>query len=86
MARVSEAAREAHGKSYAHLYVIGFAIQPNARVLVEQCDSVFGVRDSLVKEFEPQPATAPTPDGRDLGGREWTRVRFDIVLAPDVTR
>ena len=28
---VYEAAREAHAKSYAHLYVIGFAIQPNAR-------------------------------------------------------
>ena len=24
----------------------------------------------------------PTPDGRDLGGRAWSRVRFDIVLAP----
>ena len=28
---VYEAAREAHAKSYTHLYVIGFAIQPNAR-------------------------------------------------------
>ena len=28
---VFEAAREAHAKGYAHLYVIGFAIQPNAR-------------------------------------------------------
>ncbi|MFL6134867.1 MAG: intradiol ring-cleavage dioxygenase [Nocardioidaceae bacterium] len=45
-------------------------------------DSVFGVRDSLVMDFEPQPAGATTPDGRDLGGRGWCRVRFDIVLAP----
>ncbi|WP_246157479.1 dioxygenase [Micromonospora palomenae] len=45
-------------------------------------DSVFGVRDSLVKEFEPKPAGSPTPDGRDLGDRAWSRVRFDIVLAP----
>ena len=45
-------------------------------------DSVFGVRDSLVKDFELQPAGTPTPDGRDLGDREWSRVRFDIVLAP----
>ncbi len=45
-------------------------------------DSVFGVKESLVKEFEPQLADAPTPDGRDLGGCEWSRVRFDIVLAP----
>jgi hydroxyquinol 1,2-dioxygenase len=46
------------------------------------CDSVFGVKDSLVKDFVEQPAGGPTPDGRDLGGGTWTRVRFDIVLAP----
>ncbi|MET8150791.1 intradiol ring-cleavage dioxygenase [Actinoplanes sp. NPDC049668] len=45
-------------------------------------DSVFGVRDSLIKDFEPQPSGTPAPDGRDLGDRAWTRVRFDIVLAP----
>ncbi|GIE28066.1 6-chlorohydroxyquinol-1,2-dioxygenase [Actinoplanes italicus] len=45
-------------------------------------DSVFGVRDSLVRDFHPQPAGTPTPDGRDLGSRSWSRVRFDIVLAP----
>jgi adenine-specific DNA-methyltransferase len=28
---VHDAAFEAHGKGYSHLYVIGFAIQPNAR-------------------------------------------------------
>ncbi|MBV8554425.1 MAG: hypothetical protein JO116_02590 [Planctomycetaceae bacterium] len=33
---VNEALREAYRKSYGHLYVIGFAIEPNARVLVEQ--------------------------------------------------
>ena len=41
-------------------------------------DSVFGVRDSLVKDF-PR-STGPTPDGRDVAGT-WTRTRFDIVLA-----
>lgn len=41
-----------------------------------ESDTVFGVRDSLVKDFERQ--AAPTPDGRDV---EWTRVRFHIVLA-----
>jgi hydroxyquinol 1,2-dioxygenase len=46
-------------------------------------DSVFGVRDSLVEDFERQAAGSPTPDGRDLGDRPWSRVRFDIVLAPD---
>ena len=45
-------------------------------------DSVFGVKDSLVKEFHEQPAGTPTPDGRDLGDRTWSRVAFDIVLAP----
>jgi adenine-specific DNA-methyltransferase len=30
---VYEAAKEANAKNYAHLYVIGFAIQPNARLL-----------------------------------------------------
>jgi hydroxyquinol 1,2-dioxygenase len=45
-------------------------------------DSVFGVRDSLVLDFEAQPAGTSTPDGRDLGGRTWSRVRFDVVLAP----
>lgn len=45
-------------------------------------DSVFGVKDSLIKRFEEQAADVPTPDGRDLGGRPWFRSRFDIVLAP----
>ncbi|MEV7150185.1 dioxygenase [Streptomyces sp. NPDC093084] len=48
-------------------------------------DSVFGVKESLVKDFVAQPAGTPTPDGRDLSGRSWSRVRFDIVLAPDGT-
>ena len=45
-------------------------------------DSVFGVKDSLVKDFVVQPAGTPAPDGRDLGDRSWSRTRFDIVLAP----
>ncbi|MGQ7297490.1 dioxygenase family protein [Quadrisphaera sp. KR29] len=45
-------------------------------------DSVFGVKESLVLDWEHHPAGAPTPDGRDLGGRGWARTRFDIVLAP----
>ncbi len=45
-------------------------------------DAVFGVRESLVMQFEQQPAGTPAPDGRDLGDRNWARVRFDIVLAP----
>jgi hydroxyquinol 1,2-dioxygenase len=45
-------------------------------------DAVFGVRDSLVLDFERQEPGTPAPDGRDLGGRAWSRVRFDVVLAP----
>lgn len=48
-------------------------------------DSVFGVKDSLVKEFEQQHPGTPTPDGRDLGSTEWARARFNIVLAPSGT-
>lgn len=47
-----------------------------------ESDSVFGVKQSLVKDFVEQPAEAPTPGGRDLHGRTWSRTRFDIVLAP----
>jgi adenine-specific DNA-methyltransferase len=46
---VYEAAREAHAKNYSHLYVIGFAIQPNARKLVEECDGVMGVAATYVQ-------------------------------------
>jgi protocatechuate 3,4-dioxygenase beta subunit len=45
-------------------------------------DSVFGVKQSLIKRFEEQPVGTPTPDGRDLGNSTWTRSRFDIVMAP----
>ncbi len=46
---VYEAAREAHAKGYTHLYVIGFAIQPNARTLVEKCTEVVGVPATYVQ-------------------------------------
>jgi protocatechuate 3,4-dioxygenase beta subunit len=45
-------------------------------------DSVFGVKSSVIKDFTRQPQGTPTPDGRDVGDRSWSRVRFDIVLAP----
>lgn len=46
---VYEAAREAHAKNYTHLYVIGFAIQPNARKLVEECEAAVGVPATYVQ-------------------------------------
>ena len=44
--------------SVTHIFVRGDALLDR--------DSVFGVRDSLVMTFDPQPAGTPTPDGRDL--------------------
>jgi adenine-specific DNA-methyltransferase len=46
---VYEAAREAHAKNYTHLYVIGFAIHPNARQLVEQAEQMIGIRSTYVQ-------------------------------------
>jgi hydroxyquinol 1,2-dioxygenase len=57
-----------------HIFVRGDAQLPT--------DAVFGVKDSLIKEFDSHPAGTPTPDGRDLAGHSWSSVRFDIVLAP----
>jgi hydroxyquinol 1,2-dioxygenase len=45
-------------------------------------DSVFGVKQSLIKTFDQQAAGTPTPDGRELGDQVWARTRFNIVLAP----
>ena len=44
-------------------------------------DTVFGVKPSLVKGFERQAPGTPTPDGHAVDG-SWSRVSFDIVLAP----
>lgn len=44
-------------------------------------DSVFGVKESLIKDFEHHPAGTVAPDGSTLD-RQWSQVRFDIVLAP----
>lgn len=58
-----------------HIFVVG---DPQ----LEIGDSVFGVKDSLVKTFEPQDAGTPTPDGRQLEDT-WTMAKFNIVLAPE---
>jgi hydroxyquinol 1,2-dioxygenase len=60
-----------------HIFVEGDALRLGG-------DAVFGVKDSLVRDFERRPIGTPTPDGRDIGPqRSWTHVRFDIVLAPE---
>jgi adenine-specific DNA-methyltransferase len=46
---VEEAAKEAYQKSYTHLYVIGFAIQPNAREAIEVSEQVSGVPATYVQ-------------------------------------
>ncbi len=46
---VWEAAREATAKNYSHLYVIGFAIQPPARQLIETCEQAVGIPATYVQ-------------------------------------
>ncbi|MFT4468852.1 dioxygenase [Arthrobacter sulfonylureivorans] len=46
-------------------------------------DTVFGVKESLIKDFVEHPPGVPAPDGRDLDGQGWVHTRFDIVLAPE---
>ena len=46
---VYEAAREAYAKSYGHLYVIGFVIQPDARRMIENCERIAGVPATWVQ-------------------------------------
>jgi adenine-specific DNA-methyltransferase len=46
---VFNAAKEAFAKSYSHLYVTGFAIQPNARELIEKCSQVMGISATYIQ-------------------------------------
>ncbi|GII33892.1 dioxygenase family protein [Planotetraspora mira] len=45
-------------------------------------DAVFGVKDSLIYDWSRHSADEPTPDGRDLQGKPWAGLHFDVVLAP----
>lgn len=60
-----------------HIFVVG---DPQLDI----GDSVFGVKESLIKVFEQQSADTPTPDGRQLS-ESWSKAQFDIVLAPEQT-
>lgn len=62
-----------HRRLVTHIFVRGDELLDS--------DSVFGVKDSLVKDFDTQAPGTPTPDGREVDG-SWSRTRFDIVLAP----
>jgi adenine-specific DNA-methyltransferase len=46
---VYEAAKEASAKRYTHLYVVGFAIQPNARGLIDQSEAAMGIPATYVQ-------------------------------------
>jgi adenine-specific DNA-methyltransferase len=46
---IHQAAIEAHAKNYAHLYVIGFAIDPNARELIEHCEDMMSIPATYVQ-------------------------------------
>ena len=46
---VYEAAREAHLKNYSHLYVIGFAIQPNASKFIKDSEAAVGIPSTYVQ-------------------------------------
>ncbi|KOU58127.1 hydroxyquinol 1,2-dioxygenase [Streptomyces sp. MMG1533] len=45
-------------------------------------DSVFGVKESLIRPFDRHEAGTPTPDSRRLEG-PWTAATFDIVLGKE---
>lgn len=68
---------EGYRKLVTHIFVRGDELLDS--------DTVFGVRPSLVKDFATQAPNAPTPDGRDVSNGAWSRVRFDIRLAPQRT-
>jgi hydroxyquinol 1,2-dioxygenase len=84
---------EATGRSPMRPAHLHFMVQaPGWRTLVTHIfvrgdeslasDAVFGVKASLVRDFDRQPAGTPTPDGRVVDGT-WSRTAFDIVLAPE---
>jgi len=86
---LAAAGRSPYRASHLHFMVTA----PGHRTLVthifvrgdeqlERGDAVFGVKESLIKDFVHHPAGTPTPDGRDVAGRPWAEVRFDVVLAP----
>ena len=43
------AAKEAAAKDYTHLYCIGFAIEPNARQLIQNCEELMGIPATYVQ-------------------------------------
>jgi adenine-specific DNA-methyltransferase len=46
---VFNAAKEANARNYTHLYVVGFAIQPNAREMIESAEAGLGIPATYVQ-------------------------------------
>jgi len=47
-------------------------------------DTVFGVMDSLIKDFVAQPPGTPAPNGRDLSGSGWSKSCWRRCVKPPV--
>ena len=74
---VFEAAREAYAKSYARLFVVGFGIEPNARLLVDKCAEAVGIAATYVE------ATRDLTMGDLLKNLRSSQV-FSVCGLPDV--
>jgi adenine-specific DNA-methyltransferase len=76
--QVSEAGRESYHKGYSQLLVIGLAIEPNARALVENGETVMGLPATYVQA---------TPDllMGDLLKTMRTSQIFSVCGLPDIT-
>jgi adenine-specific DNA-methyltransferase len=75
---VDTALAEAHRKDYKHLYVIGFAIAPNARQLVEAADTAADIPATYVQ------ATPDLMMGDLLKNLRSSQI-FSVCGLPDVT-
>ena len=74
---VYEAGREAYSKGYSHLYVIRFAVQPNARKLVDAGEQAMGVPSTYVQ-------TTPDIMMGDLLKNMRSSQIFSVCGLPDV--
>ena len=75
---VDSALREAHLKGYAHLYVIGFAINPNARQLIDNAEALSDIPSTYVQ------ATPDLMMGDLLKNMRSSQI-FSVCGLPDVT-
>ncbi len=74
---VFAAAKEAHLKSYTHLFVVGFAVQPGASKLIQNCEQMVGLPATYVQ------ATMDLLMGDLLKTTRASQV-FAVTGAPDV--